>query len=246
MRRYPTSSFARSAAYAFGPGPLSPGVKWLIVANVAAYVVSLLVSLTPIFGFSPQAVLEQYWLWQLATYMFLHGDLMHILFNMLALWMFGVELERMWGTRFFLRYYFITGVGAALTTLGLALLPVGFGEQLYRSTTIGASGAVYGLLLAFAIYYPNRPILMFMVFPVPARVFVIIIGAIAFLSSISQPQGGIAHVAHLGGLLAGYAYLKRGRGGVLADVRYRYVKWKMNRLKKKFDVYSGGRGPKIH
>jgi membrane associated rhomboid family serine protease len=98
------------------------------------------------------------------------------------------------------------------------------------------------LLLAYAMYYPDRPILMFLLFPIPAKYFVIIIGAISFLSSIGGSERGIAHAAHLGGLLFGYLYLRSGRGGMTAEIKYRYLKWKMNRLRRKFDVYSGGRG----
>jgi len=104
--------------------------------------------------------------------------------------------------------------------------------------TIGASGALYGLLMAFAMYYPERPILMFLLFPVPAKYFVMILGALAFLAG---PGGGISNAAHLGGLIFGYLYLRGGRGGMTAEIKYRYLKWKMNRLRRKFDVYSGGR-----
>ncbi len=142
---------------------------------------------------------ERQWIWQPVTYMFLHAGITHILFNMLGIWMFGVELERMWGTRFFIRYYAITGIGAAITTLLVALLPFDFAAETYRAVTIGASGALYGLLLAFAIYFPNRPILMFLLFPIPAKYFVIIIGAISFLSATGGGGPTVAHAAHLGG-----------------------------------------------
>ena len=99
---------------------------------------------------------------------------------------------------------------------------------------------MYGLLLAYALYYPNRPILMFLLFPIPAKYFVMILGAIAFLTSISG-SGTVAATTHLGGLLVGYIYLNTGRGGFSAEIKYRYTKWKMNRMRRKFDVYSGGR-----
>jgi membrane associated rhomboid family serine protease len=172
--------------------------------------------------------------------MFLHGGLFHILFNMLALWMFGTELERMWGTRFFLKFYFVTGVGAALLTVAFSWLPFGFAEQLQQSIVIGASGAIYGLLLAYALYFPDRPIYMYFVFPIPARYFVLIIGAIAFYSSLGE-TGGIASATHLGGLLVGYLYLKGARLHLVSELKYRYLRWKINRVRKKFDVYSGGR-----
>jgi membrane associated rhomboid family serine protease len=228
--------------YSFGPGPVTPAVKWIIWANVGAFVATILFPiLIDYLGLIPSAVFEHRWIWQPITYMFLHGGITHILFNMLGIWMFGVELERMWGTRFFVRYYAVTGIGAAITTLVVALLPFEATAQTYRAVTIGASGALYGLLLAFALYFPNRPILMFLLFPVPAKYFVIIIGAISFMSSTSGRAPTIAHAAHLGGMVFGYFYLKGGGGGLSAEVKYRYLKWKMNRLRRKFDVYSGGR-----
>jgi membrane associated rhomboid family serine protease len=194
----------------------------------------------------PADVLEQLRLWQPFTYMFLHSGIFHILFNMLALWMFGVELERMWGSRFFTKYYFACGVGAALTTMILSFTPLPFAGQLYAALTIGASGAVYGVLLAYALYFPNRPIYMYLVFPIPAKYFVMIIGGISLLSSMSGPGGGVAHTTHLGGLVAGYLYLKGGRLHLLSELKYRYLKWRINRMRRKFDVLSGGRADDVN
>lgn len=236
--------FKRSSAisYSLSPGPITPAVKAIIIANVAVFVITFFLPVVgTLLGLSPESVFERRWLWQPVTYMFVHGGFFHILFNMLTVWLFGVELERLWGTKFFARYYAVTGVGAAITTLLLALLPFSFSSYIYSAITVGASGAVYGILLAYATYYPNRPILMFLLFPVPAKYFVIIIGAIAFLSSLGG-NNGVANAAHLGGLLFGYIYLHSGRGGFGAEIKYRYLKWKMNRLRRKFDVYSGGRG----
>jgi membrane associated rhomboid family serine protease len=236
--RYPSNS---SFAYSFGPGPLTPAIKMLVAANVAMFVVAFVApSVTLRLGLRPADVFGSFAVWQPLTYMFLHSGLFHLLFNMLALWMFGVELERMWGTRYFLKYYFITGLGAAATTLLLALLPVSFGESLYYSLTIGASGAVYGILLGYALYFPSRPIYMYFVFPIPAKYFVIIIGAISLFSSMGG-GGGVAHTAHLGGLVVGYLYLKSGRFHPMSEIKYRYLKWRINRMRRKFDVYSGGR-----
>lgn len=247
MSRYAPSS---GVSYSFGPGPITPAVKWIIIANIVMFVGKLIFpGLTDYLGLRPAALIERQWIWQPATYMFLHRDFFHILFNMLILWMFGVELERRWGTRFFLKYYAVTGVGAAATTVVASLFPFAISSLMYYAATIGASGAVYGLLLAFALYYPNRPILMFLLFPIPAKYFVMILGGIAFLASVSGSGGGIAHTAHLGGLIFGYAYLQSGRGGLTAEIKYRYLKWRMNRLRRKFDVYSGGRSDwdrKVH
>jgi membrane associated rhomboid family serine protease len=238
MRRDPRYA---SASYSFGPGPISPAVKYLIWANVILYVLTWIFPvLTIVLGLVPQAVMQRAWLWQPITYMFVHGSLTHILFNMLGLWMFGVELERLWGTRFFVRYYAITGLGAAATTLVWSLLPLEVSSQIYYAVTFGASGALYGLLVAFALYYPDRPILMFLLFPIPAKYFVLIIGAIAFMASAGSGGGGVAHTAHLGGLVVGYFYL-RGARGIVSGVKSRYLRWKMQRLRKRFGVHSGGR-----
>ncbi len=231
-----------SMSYSFGPGPLTPAVKGLVGVNVAAFLLSWIVpEVVPRLGLFPAGVVEDWWLWQPVTYMFLHGGLFHLLFNMLALWMFGVELERVWGTVYFLRYYLVSGIGAAVTTILASLLPFAFAEALYVSLTVGASGAIYGLLLAYAIYYPNRPIYLYLLFPIPARVFVLIIGAIALYSSMTATGGGIAHLTHLGGLVAGYLYLKSRRGGLLAFVRYRLDRWRYERKKRRFQVRNGGR-----
>ena len=237
MRRY-SSPYASS--FSFGPGPISTALKALIGVNVAMFVVTMFAqSVVFYLGLIPTLVVHQFWLWQIATYMFLHGGVFHILFNMLALWMFGTELERMWGTRYFLKFYFVTGAGAGLLTVLFSLLPFGFAQQLQSATIIGASGAIYGLLLAYAMYFPDRPILL-IVFWVPARICVAILGAIALLTSLSE-AGGVANATHLCGLIVAYVFLKSGRIDPISELKYRYLKWKINRVRKKFDVYSGGR-----
>jgi membrane associated rhomboid family serine protease len=238
MRRYPSRYVS---SYSFGPGPLSTALKVLIGVNVVVFFAQFAPIVTLVLGLQPFLVVRRLWLWQPATYMFLHAGLFHILFNMLALWMFGTELERLWGTRYFLKFYFVTGIGAGLLTVLFSLLPFDFAQAVYRSNVIGASGAIYGLLLAFALYFPDRPIYMYLLFPIPAKIFVLIMGAIAFYSSLSNSNGGVANATHLGGLLVGYLYLKGAGTRPLAELKYRYLKWKINRVRKKFDVYSGGR-----
>ena len=242
MPRNPNLS---TVAYSFGPGPVTPAVRMLLYVNIGMYVATLIFPrIVDYLGLIPQQVIEEFWLWQPVTYMFLHAkNPTHILFNMLILWMFGVELERMWKTRFFVKYYFVTGVGAGVLSVLVAMLPFAATSATYTANIIGASGALYGLLLAFALYFPNRPILMFLFFPVPAKYFVMILGAIAFLTSI-EGSGTVAATTHLGGLLVGYLYLQSGRGGIMPEIKYRYLKWKMNRMRRKFDVYSGGRSDK--
>jgi membrane associated rhomboid family serine protease len=122
----------------------------------------------------------------------------------------------------------------------VSLIPWDATRVLYDANIVGASGAIYGLLLAFAWYFPHRPILMFFLFPVPAKYFVAILGAINLIIS-AQGGGGMAAITHLGGLLVAYVYLQSGKGGLVAEIKYRYLKWKMNRLRRKFDVVSGGK-----
>ena len=232
--------YGSSISYQFGPGPLSPAVKLLLITNVVAWLLNLIVpAMTLRLGLSPKDVFTGFAFWQPFTYMFLHDTrgFGHILFNMLSLWMFGTELERRWGTRFFTKYYFVTGVGAAVSTLLISLVS----ESVYYSLTVGASGAIYGLLLAWAMYFPHRTIYFYFLFPIPARVFVLIVGAIAFLSSFGGPGSGIAHIAHLGGLVVGYLYLKSLQTRPMDELRYRWLRWRMDRARSRFDVYSGGR-----
>jgi membrane associated rhomboid family serine protease len=230
---------------------MTPAVRALIVANAAGFLLTLAApALSVWLGLVPSLVFERWWIWQPVTYMFLHAGLFHLLFNMLALWMFGIDLERRWGTVFFLRFYLVAGLGAAVTTLLVSLLPFGFAEPIYVSVTVGASGAIYGLLVAFAMMYPHRPILVFLLFPLPARTAVILFGAIAFFSSISEPRGGVAHATHLGGLVAGYLYLGGRGGSLLSTLRSQWLRWRLARLRKKFHVHDGGRrgdgGPWVH
>jgi membrane associated rhomboid family serine protease len=216
MRRYPSRNVS---SFSFGPGPVSTALKALIGANVVMFLVQFFQPIaTELLGLQPVSVMRNFWVWQLATYMFLHGGIFHIVFNMLALWMFGAELEGIWGTRYFLKFYFVTGIGAGLLTVLFSLLPFGFAQQVYGANVI----------------------YMYLVFPIPAKIFVMIMGAIAFFSSMGE-SGGTANATHLGGLAVGYLFLKSGRVHPLSELRYRYWKWKINRVRKKFDVYSGGR-----
>lgn len=237
------------------PGPpsmfrVTPGVRWLLIANAVCFVLYFLAARTQYAGFfahlalSPRAVLTQLELWQLVTYMFLHSPLGfgHILMNMLALWMFGGPLEDTWGTPRFLRFYFFCGIGAGVCAVVLNIFAGGMDTR-----TIGASGAVYGVLIAFGILFPRAIIYLFLMFPIEARWFVLILGAIVFLSAVGDTGGGVSHFAHLGGLLFGYLWLKMygkarpvrapGGAGLLASLETRYRDWKIRRAKKRFQVY---------
>lgn len=239
MRPYRSSS-----AISFGPGPITPAVKLIIIANIGMFLVTMIAPALTVglLGLSAADFFGRGYVWQLATYLFVHSpsSIGHILFNMLAVWMFGVELERRWGTPFFVKYYFVCGVGAGICTLMAALLPFEASGRLYYVTTIGASGAVYGLLMAWALIFPYREILFMFIFPLKARVFVLIIGAIAFFSAINAAGGPVASVAHLGGLVVGWLYLK-GPGNLMLELRRQMARRKMERMRRRFNVHRGGR-----
>ncbi|MGZ3514410.1 MAG: rhomboid family intramembrane serine protease [Thermodesulfobacteriota bacterium] len=188
--------------FSFGYG-LTPVIKNLMIIMGAVFLLQMLVSgwIELYFGLIPILVWRKYFLWQLLTYMFLHGGFSHILFNLLALWMFGGELENYWGSKKFLRFFLFCGIGAGICT-------VLFTPEIYqRIPVIGASGAIYGLLLAFGWLFPNRLIYIYFLFPIPAKYFVIIFGLIEFFSSIGGAGGGVSHLTHLGGLIFGFFYM---------------------------------------
>ena len=134
----------------------------------------------------------------------------------------------------------MTGIGAGVSTVLISLLPLESVRPMYGIATIGASGAIYGLLMAWAIVFPHRTILFMMLFPLPARIVVIIMGTLAFLSAVSVSGGVVNEFAHLGGLVAGWLYLK-GPTNLRLDLKYRMTKWRMDRMRKRFDVHRGGR-----
>jgi membrane associated rhomboid family serine protease len=202
--------------YTFGLGEgLTPAVKYLLLSNVGLFFLQLAAEdvIVKWFALTPYEIVSDFAVWQLVSYMFLHGGIGHILMNMLVLWMIGGELERYWGTREFLRFYFICGIGAgllhvivsfALSDPNVPMIPV-----------VGASGAIYGLLMAFGILFPNRVITLLLLFILPINIkvkyLVTIAGLIVLYSSlhyVQQPGGGVAHFAHLGGMLVGFLYLK--------------------------------------
>ena len=178
-------------------------VKILIIINVVLFVLMHLlpnVAWLAFFALVPRFVLAKFRLWQLFTYMFLHVGLWHLAVNMLMLWFFGPAIESAWGRREFLRYYLFTGIGAGLCSWLVAL----------RSTipVIGASGAIFGILVAYAIMYPDTIILLFFFFPMKIRYAVWVLVGFNLLGALSSPHAGIAYFAHLGGGLCGYLYLR--------------------------------------
>jgi membrane associated rhomboid family serine protease len=241
------SSFPRSYGYRFNwGGLLTPGIKTLLIANSAVFLVQTVVhllfrpnveiALTFNLGLVPRAVTHGLRLWQPFTYLFLHGSIWHLLFNMLFLWMFGGDLERVWGKRRFYFYYFLTGVGAGGINILVKTLADPHGEGMSLVPTIGASGAIYGILLASALIFPDRQIWL-IPFPVaiPMRIYVLGAAAIEFFGTLGASGDNVSHVTHLGGMLVGYLYLRRG--SFLYDLRNQYSDWKRRRLRRKFDVY---------
>jgi membrane associated rhomboid family serine protease len=224
---------------------MTPAVRALVFANVGGFVLTFFAPalIVDLFGLRPAAVVTQLQVWRLATYLFIHdpSGFTHILFNMLALWMFGVDLERRWGTRGFLRYYAITGVGAGVATVLISLLPFDVTRAIWAANTIGASGAIYGLLLAWALLFPHRNILFMFIFPLPARAAALLMGAMAFFSAVSGTNGSVAEATHLSGFLIGWFYLK-GPRNLRLEVQYRLTKWRMDRMRRRFNVHKGGRG----
>lgn len=240
-------SYPRSYGYRVNwGGLLTPAIKALLIANTAVFLVQTLLGLLlgeqayrwliQWFGLIPSAVTHGLRIWQPFTYLFLHGGLWHLLLNMLVLWMFGRDLELTWGRRRFYVYYFVCGVGAGLINILIKSAPVLLGQPPSYVATIGASGAIYGVLLAAAVVFPDRQVWL-IPFPItlPMRVYVLIIGAIAFFGSIGATGDSVSHISHLGGMLVGYLYLRRG--SFLYRVRNRLSDWKRRRLRRKFEVY---------
>jgi membrane associated rhomboid family serine protease len=189
---------------------LPPVTRTLLIINVAVFCVQLLTGdlLVGPFALWPTASAQfpnapSFEIWQLLTYGFMHGSLTHLLFNMLALYMFGGEVERLLGPSHFLQYYLVCVVGAAV-----AQLVVTSNMNLPPLPTVGASGGVFGLLLAFGMAYPQRRImLLFPPIPMPAWVFVTLYGMLELYLGVTGSGQGVAHFAHLGGMAAGYAML---------------------------------------
>jgi len=209
-------------------GPLTPAVKSILIACGITFLLQLIAGekMIFIFGLIPVLVWKDFFIWQLGSYIFLHGGLFHLLFNLFALFMFGCELERLWGSRFFIKYFFITGVGAGISTAVF--------NPSMTIPTVGASGAVFGILMAYALYYPNRIVYFNFIFPIKIKYLVLIYGVLTFYFSFSDTGGNIAHIAHLGGMLFGFVYLKfyffKG------FVKQQILKLKIKRLRRRFHV----------
>jgi membrane associated rhomboid family serine protease len=228
---------------------VTPAVKLLLIANFAVYIFEALLYrfsglssyawLVNWFGLVPARVVLLC-VWQPFTYLFLHdiGTIWHILTNMFMLWMFGRELELVWGKDRFLRYYFLTGVGAGLINVVVKTVPVLWGHDVSRVPTIGASGAIFGILIACAILFPDRRVYI-IPFPVAIsmRTVVIIMTVLTFLGTLGLGDDQVSHLCHLGGMLVGYVYLRRG--SFLYSLRNSVSDWQQRRNRRRFEVYMG-------
>lgn len=220
--------------------PFTPIVKILIIANISVWLVGQMIIekyflpgpyISEFLSLIPSYVVEKFFIWQFFTYMFLHSSsLFHILFNMLMLWWLGGELEQRWGSRFFLAYYLVSGVGAAVIyCICLFAYTLATGNLAgWVTPVVGASGAVFGLLVAYGIIFGERVVYFMMIFPMKAKYFVMILGAIEAVNLLNSGVAGsqVANLAHLGGLVSGYLFL------------ITYTKFKQGKWRKQ----SGGRG----
>jgi membrane associated rhomboid family serine protease len=236
--------------------PFTKAVKWLVITNAAVYLLlELLKAVVPSLGgeltlalaLIPAFVMHG-WVFQLVTYSFVHAGVLHILFNMLGLWMFGAQLESDWGYKRFLEFYFFCVIGAALATIAVSY--TGLGGVSPQTQTEGASGGVLGILMAFGMLYGDQEI---MLFPIPisirAKYFVGGVAFITLVEAISASGAGrgsnVAYIAHLGGLLFGFLYVKfvpkRGLAFGTTEryfgVRNSYYRWKRRRAARKFEVF---------
>ncbi|NQT63344.1 MAG: rhomboid family intramembrane serine protease [Candidatus Marinimicrobia bacterium] len=194
----------------FGPSKMGEGVRQLLIANVAVFMLSQIMGMgiwAGWFGLNPHDVIFGLRIWQPFTYMFLHGGFWHIAMNMLMLWMFGSELENIWGRKEFLRFYIVTGAGAGVFSLVPYFIGVLSGYRGTIPSIIGASGAIYAILLAYAVTYPDRKVLVYMLVPIKVKYLMLIMGFMTF-ASVGNGDG-ISHITHLGGLVVGWFFLKR-------------------------------------
>jgi membrane associated rhomboid family serine protease len=231
---------------------MTPAILWLLIANTAVFfieVISLWSSpgayawLLRWFGLVPYGITHGFRVWQPFTYMFLHDGfgLGHYFWNMLTLWMFGRDLERSWGRRKFFVFYFLTGAGSGLLNVAARTAIDWQGTGAALVTTIGASGAIYGILMANAILFPDRRVgLIFPPVVLPMKFFVFIWGLLAFFGTLMPSAGGVSHFTHLSGMLVAYLYLRRGT--FLFSLRNRYLDWKRRRARRKFEVYMRNHG----
>ena len=207
------------------------GVKILIIINICVFILAEISGQRNIFFTSFGIVPFQVWsnnhIWQLFTYLFVHGGVLHIFFNMFVLWMFGKDLEYSWGRNEFLFFYFMCGVGSGLITVLFSInsfVPI-----------VGASGAIYGLLVAYGYTYPNRMVYLYGLFPIRVKYMVLGLGIMATFAFIFSKQSNVSHVTHLAGMIIGYTFLKRKwrLGSIVFYIRKKIIEYQIFREEKK-------------
>ena len=224
--------------------PVTPVVRWMIGLSVGIWLIFQVIAegyfmkepmITYMFGLVPANVISKFYVWEFFTYMFLHSrNVFHIVFNMLLLWWLGAELEQRWGSKFFLAYYLVTGIGAAIiyTAVVFAYRFIG-PTAVWTAPVIGASGAIFGLMLAYGFIFGERVVYFMMVFPMRAKYFVMILGAVEVVTLLNNglEGGDVANLAHLGGLVSGFIFLKS------------YTRFQQSRWRKQSD--RRGRGLRL-
>ena len=219
----------------YKPALFTDAIKILVSVNFGIFLLQTIARTEgmffPLFGLVPKLVWSEFMLWQPFTYLFFHGSIWHVLINMFVLWMFGSELERLWGKEHFLKFYFVTGVGAGLVTIIFGLNSM--------TPIVGASGAVYGVLLAYGLTYPNRTVYLYGIIPIKSLWFVIGIGVIAFMSSFDNISQ-ISHLTHLSGMVIGYLMLKRPVrfNDLWFTIRKRTLEYKIKHEEKKVSQHQ--------
>jgi len=196
-------------------GPITPVVKNLMIINGVVFLIQEIAGMfypnliEYTFGLNHVGFALEFKFWQIFTYMFLHGGWLHIIFNMIGLWMFAGELEQLWGSKLFLRYYIFSGIGAGLFIAVMNYITYSYYH--INTPTIGASGALYAILLAYGMTWPDRKVIIFPLFiPIKIKYMVLIFGSISFfgaLSAASGTAGNISHIGHLGGIISGFIYI---------------------------------------
>ncbi len=216
----------------FGPSRVGPIVRGLLIANIAGFVLQALFPwFIDVFGLVPKLVFRG-WIWQLATFHFLHGGVGHLLINMLMLWMFGAELEFKFGRNKFIWLVVLSGLGAGLCQV-IANGPGGV------VPTVGASGIVFGLLLAWGLTWPERQVLVMLIIPMKGKWMAFSAGLIEFLYVLDGRNPGIAHIAHLGGMIFAYVFLRYDT--LYMRLRKTYYERKLEHFRKKYRVVDGGK-----
>ena len=231
-------------------GFITPGVKQLVLICSGVFLIQTFAELfggyaarawiNSWFGLIPLGPIPALRIWQPFTYIFLHADIIHLLLNMLWLWMFGRELEVVWGKKRFLNFFFLCGVGAGLIEIIVKTIPMIWGHEPSLVPTIGASGAIFGILMANAVLFPDRRVWLFpLPVTIPMRPYVAVIGAIEFFFTLGSGGDKVAHICHLGGMLVAYIYLRRG--SFFYSVRNTVTDWQHRRNRRRFQVYMDKR-----